>query len=237
MSSQRSHSSQKSPTREKTFVPPVPALPKHSHQPENIRKQEQGYGYRQDEHRNDRQYDHYNSQTHHYGSQSNHYAPQPAIETEQYPAPASAAPVSLADPISTPEDPPKSSKSSRSAARIAAAEKAAEAAHGDINTRYQPKKPSPLAIKAAEERALKAGQTAPGLQAHRQVSGEWGVALGSPNNDGTFAHRASYSNDPYLNNEGSRGKSGVYALDPYAAYHGGDEAEEPQPEEKKNRWI
>lgn len=225
MSSQRSHSSQKSPIREKEFVPPVPALPKHSLQTDYARKPEQGYGYHHDELTNVE-----------YGNndQYGHYTPQPSIEPEHRLAPM-AAPVTLAEPIAAAGNQPKAAKSSRSAARVAAAEKAAEATHGDINTRYQPKKPSPLAIKAAEERALQAAQRGDGLSPNRQVSGEWGVALGSPNNDGTFPQRASYGNDPYLNSGSTRGKSGMYTHDPYASYHG-DEVEEVRQDGKHN-WV
>ena len=225
MSSQRSHSSQKSPVKEKGFIPPVPALPKHAHQPDYVRKPEQGYGYGQNE------YSHENN------GQYGHYAPQPAIESHdvQHSHPATVAPIVLAEPIAAAEEPPKSSKSSRSAARVARAELAAEAAHGDINTRYQPKKPSPLAIKAAEERALQAAQADGYLQPNRQVSGEWGVALGSPNNDGNFPQRMSYSNDPYLNQAPARGQSGMYTYDPYAAYHGNEVDEVQQP--TRSTWV
>lgn len=219
----------KSPTNEKAFVPPVPTLPKHAHQPpqqqyqpyqpyhpqQHYGKPEQEYGYRHEEYSN--------------------YAPQPSIEP----------PVAQPEPTPTPvEEPKKSSKPSRSAARIAAAEKAAEAAHGDVNTRYQPKKPSPLAIKAQEKAAAEEHLDP---SSARQGSGEWGVALGSPNHDGSFSAqqqvqpgtRASYSNDPYLNGVDARAKSGVYSYDPYASYHG-DEMEEMQHQtgsRDRSNWV
>jgi hypothetical protein len=70
------------------------------------------------------------------------------------------------------------------------------------------------------------------------VSGEWGVALGSPNHDPSaqfsFADQqqqhsqyvsesgkdvSRYSNDPYLSAHQNRVPSGHYSNDPYAGYH------------------
>ena len=61
----------------------------------------------------------------------------------------------------------------------------------------------------------------------RATSGEWGVAMGSPNHDGSFeaqqgGSNSRYSNDPYLsvgNLLAQRNKSGQYTADPYASYH------------------
>ncbi|WWC65238.1 uncharacterized protein I303_107855 [Kwoniella dejecticola CBS 10117] len=159
--------------------------------------------------------------------------------------------------------PPRNEKSSKRAqARMNIADSAAANASADPSVRHQPKKPSPLALaKAAEaaqsrydrgqemEHLAPPGQgngtlpaypsggdsgNAPG--ANRATSGEWGVALGSPNNDGNFPanvhQHQGYSNgagakDPYAAEyEGQRGKSGMYAQDPYAAYHGDGDAEQ-----------
>ena len=75
---------------------------------------------------------------------------------------------------------------------------------------------------------------APPIQTGRNVvSGEWGVALGSPNHDPSaqfsFADSqqqqsgaqnvSRYSNDPYLSAHQQRAPSGVYSNDPYAGYH------------------
>ncbi|WVQ95577.1 hypothetical protein IAU59_002674 [Kwoniella sp. CBS 9459] len=155
--------------------------------------------------------------------------------------------------------PARTEKSSKRAqARMAVAESAAANASVDPAYRHQPKKPSPLALAAAQKKAAEAQAearggmetlTPPGYGnessgnssgANRQVSGEWGVALGSPNNDGQFdinrrpsqshtqyavrqesgsAPVSGYNDDPYLQQH--RGKSGLYSEDPYAAYHGG----------------
>lgn len=78
------------------------------------------------------------------------------------------------------------------------------------------------------------------------MSGEWGVALGSPNHDtsASFADQQSsatgnmnvsrYSNDPYLSaNPNQRAPSGQYSNDPYAGYH------DPVANGagKKNNWV
>ena len=184
-------------------------------------KPEQGYGYSHQEHygQHQLQQQQYPEHQQSYDQQAyQNYAPQPTqmdhyrgepVDTsaQQYgysdPQPLaqqSRAPPVLEQPITEPEPAPvavaepsrPAKSSSRSAARIAAAEKAAEASHGDINTRYQPKKPSPLAVKAAAERQAAAEQQQQqqylnadpyAVGAGRQVSGEWGVALGSPTHD------------------------------------------------------
>jgi hypothetical protein len=67
------------------------------------------------------------------------------------------------------------------------------------------------------------------------MSGEWGVALGSPNHDPAFSFQdqqsqylatnqqgsnvSRYSNDPYLSAHQPRAPSGHYSNDPYAGYH------------------
>lgn len=148
----------------------------------------------------------------------------------------------------------KIERPSRSKARMAAAESAVANASGDPNSRYRPTKPSPLklaaAAKAEEQRLaeLRSGgnegwDDAPQSQRlsaqsagpdPRKVSGEWGVALGSPDGDGRFSmdqtgsHYSFTSSDPYLNNGSSgdyqsRGPSGHYTSDPYAVYHHDDD--------------
>lgn len=162
-------------------------------------------------------------------------------------------------------------KPSRSVARMAVAESAAANAFVDPIHRYQPKKPSPLALKAAEEKRKAAASRGENLRAidtnteetlsrpndyyasneedhaSRQISGEWGVALGSPNNDGSFAAQqygtnpgpaqSRYSNDPYLSTgQGqNRAPSGQYTSDPYAAYHDGQQ--EQQGAAKRGNWV
>ncbi|WWC92368.1 uncharacterized protein L201_007325 [Kwoniella dendrophila CBS 6074] len=158
-----------------------------------------------------------------------------------------------------PQPPIKNEKSSKRAqARMNLADSAAANANVDAAFRHQPKKPSPLALAAAEKKLAEANApkmehlappsnlpaysstddnngNAPG--ANRATSGEWGVALGSPNNDGKFdfnrqqqqqPQQVDYqyedSEDPYLQQQ--RGKSGVYAQDPYASYHGNDNDDE-----------
>ncbi|WVF68017.1 hypothetical protein IAT40_002779 [Kwoniella sp. CBS 6097] len=169
-------------------------------------------------------------------------------------------------PTKEQQAPARTEKSSKRAqARMAVAESAAANASVDPAYRHQPKKPSPLALAAAQKKAAEAEAEARGTgmetlappgygndshnNANRQVvSGEWGVALGSPNNDGQFdinrrpsqsqsqsqmqnavrqesgrapASAMGYNDDPYLQQQ--RAKSGQYTEDPYAAYHGGDE--------------
>ena len=78
----------------------------------------------------------------------------------------------------------------------------------------------------------------------RQVSGEWGVAMGSPAHDQSFeaqqqSGRGRYSGDPYLGvpgqqPAGTRGKSGVYGTDPYEVYHDAEELEHEYQEVKKD---
>lgn len=262
---QSNSSSVKSPINEKPPVPPVPTLSKdqYSAPAQQYQHVEKGYGYSANQISTD-----YQSQ--------NQYSQQPSIDYE--PEPAHTA-VSLEAPVSTTPSSTSGSgekpRSSRSTARVAAAEKAAEANFGDINTRYQPKKPSPLALKALAEKqrlGLATDQDSPFRsptepisplrngapdqlyvpndpyygqdqvqQGQRQTSGEWGVALGSPNHDGSFnltrgpsqnqgqgqnAQRSSYSNDQYLAGTaayGDKAKSGQYSYDPYAAYHGDEE--------------
>lgn len=80
-----------------------------------------------------------------------------------------------------------------------------------------------------------AGSGVAGSSGKRVVSGEWGVALGSPNHDPamSFAEQQAqytadtggnntsrYSNDPYLSAAAAqRAPSGQYTVDPYAGYH------------------
>jgi hypothetical protein len=135
---------------------------------------------------------------------------------------------------------------------VAVADSAAATAGLDANVRYQPKKPSPLALKAMEDKkkaeAARYGdqemlavpgqyQQGGGGGGRNVMSGEWGVALGSPNhdpsaqfsfadqqqqqsqyvNDGSGKDVSRYSNDPYLAQ--NRVPSGHYSNDPYAGYH------------------
>ncbi|WVW80777.1 hypothetical protein I302_102763 [Kwoniella bestiolae CBS 10118] len=142
------------------------------------------------------------------------------------------------------QPPAKGEKSSKRAqARMNIADSAAANASVDPAYRHQPKKPSPLALAAAERKAAEARMehlAPPGEQslppydngnapgANRATSGEWGVALGSPNNDGQFdfnrqQQQGQYDDheDPYA--QAQRAKSGMYAEDPYASYHGDEE--------------
>ncbi|KIR56375.1 hypothetical protein I315_01440 [Cryptococcus gattii Ru294] len=151
----------------------------------------------------------------------------------------------------------KSSKNSRATARMAVAESAAANASVDRMFRHKPSKPSPLAIKAQQERdaqnakgggdpltRISSDETAnpfntesEGLypaadsRAVNATSGEWGVALGSPDEEDTFAdsqaavldgsdrrEKSNYSEDPYLRKK-AQTTSGLYSQDPYALYH------------------
>lgn len=251
---------------EKDVVPPVPALPKHY--PSNSdrahaekQQQQYGYGYHQPQ-------DQYGQpQQQQYGYAQNHnYATQPAIEdTPTSPtysdqssgsAGGSSSSASSSTPLAKESKKTSPTKSgSRSVARVAVADSAAATAGLDANVRYQPKKPSPLALKAQEklnarnewaqgpfrsqhagpEETLDDGSYGGATQSQhvgREVmSGEWGVALGSPNHDpsASFAEQQAsamsgnnnrYSNDPYLaGNANTRAPSGHYSNDPYAGYH------------------
>ncbi|WRT70757.1 uncharacterized protein IL334_007756 [Kwoniella shivajii] len=143
--------------------------------------------------------------------------------------------------------PVKNEKSSKRAmARMKVADSAAANASADPAYRHQPKKPSPLAIAAAEAKAKQLAESNNNNMEHlappnesslppyesqgqgnndsrgKAVSGEWGVALGSPNNDGHFNFNSQQpqveQEDPYL--KAQKIKSGLYTQDPYAAYHG-----------------
>lgn len=79
--------------------------------------------------------------------------------------------------------------------------------------------------------------------------GEWGVALGSPDEEDTFGDsqaavldnsshygaKSSYSEDPYLKKK-AQTKSGMYSQDPYALYHEEEEGEEEEEEEDADRY-
>ncbi|OCF41242.1 hypothetical protein I317_04900 [Kwoniella heveanensis CBS 569] len=182
-----------------------------------------------------------------------------------------------ASPTKEQQAPARTEKScKRAQARMAVAESAAANASVDPAYRHQPKKPSPLALAAAQKKAAEAEAEAearaagtetlapPGYgnqpsgndASNRQVSGEWGVALGSPNNDGQFdinrrpsqsqsqvqhavrqasasVSASGYNDDPYLQQQ--RAKSGQYSEDPYAAYHGGDEEQGPYDDDVYHR--
>lgn len=162
---------------------------------------------------------------------------------------------------------------------MAVAESAAASASADPLQRYQPKKPSPLALKAAEEKRAASRARGEHLQPldtnneetlagpndrlgpdggtpdARQLSGEWGVALGSPNNDSSFASQqlghggpaqSRYSNDPYLSAAGQdRAPSGQYSVDPYAIYHNGQQQQQQHHQQqmdyhaaaKRGNWV
>ncbi|KAK8850583.1 hypothetical protein IAR55_004502 [Kwoniella newhampshirensis] len=60
------------------------------------------------------------------------------------------------------------------------------------------------------------------------VSGEWGVALGSPDGNSSLSTQqeqlggqSQYKEDPYL--QAKRAQSGQYSTDPYGSYHGGED--------------
>jgi hypothetical protein len=90
-------------------------------------------------------------------------------------------------------------------------------------------------------------------QGRNVTSGEWGVALGSPNHDPSttfsFADQQStyqpgtggqnrYSNDPYLSTAATanqRAPSGQYSNDPYAGYH--DPIVNNGAGAKKSNWV
>lgn len=166
----------------------------------------------------------------------------------------------------------KNSKNSRATARMAVAESAAANASLNRMFRHKPSKPSPLAIKAQQERdaALAAndpltrissdetsnpfsteseGLYPPADSRDNATLGEWGVALGSPDEEDTFGDsqaavldngphygaKSSYSEDPYLKKK-AQTKSGMYSQDPYALYHEEEEGEEEEEEEDADRY-
>jgi hypothetical protein len=265
---------------EKEIIPPVPALPKHYPPAGHAReKQQQSYGYQPQPHpQGQGQYDQTYAQhpyQHQYqppasgaAAQYAQYGTQPTIDGPISPTysdhssgsgSASGSGSGTAEtPIEKPKKTSPTKTGSRSTARVAVADSAAATAGLDANVRYQPKKPSPLALKAQQEKdALNARNAAAGgayryddqpeevLQSQSQtqylsagkgvgrnvVSGEWGVALGSPNHDPSFSfadqqsipqggqNTSRYSNDPYLSASTQRAPSGQYANDPYAGYH------------------
>lgn len=178
------------------------------------------------------------------GSQSNGNVPPPRSSDEEKSSTSSSSSPSK-----------KSSKNSRAIARMAVAESAAANASLDRMFRHKPSKPSPLAIKAQQERdaqnakgggdpltRISSDETANPFNTESEglyaTSGEWGVALGSPDEEDTFAdsqaavldgsdHRekSNYSEDPYLRKK-AQTTSGLYSQDPYALYHGEEEDEE-----------
>lgn len=271
LSSSRNNSSGKSLNEkgiEKGPIAPVPVLLKHAHN--SPAKSEQAYGH--------------NTTVQHH-DQPNPYPSQPHIDQPHPTDLGHPIQPSMSDLSTTPltasrtDEPPisKPSKPSRSVARVAAAEKAAANSLADPNSRYQPKKPSPLALaaekKANEARGMSHGHgpsrsrdanaqeslTVPGdnpysgndgQKARSVVSGEWGVALGSPDNDGSFAAQQRYSagpnrysSDPYLGApDTKRAPSGHYSSDPYAAYHDTDDERDHYPlngetASTKGNWV
>ncbi|WVN89811.1 uncharacterized protein L203_105041 [Cryptococcus depauperatus CBS 7841] len=137
-------------------------------------------------------------------------------------------------PASTTKDP----KKSRAGPRIAAAESAAANASVDPMYRHKPSKPSPLAIKAEQQKnpffsGSENLDSSTDVGRSNVKSDEWGVALGSPDRDNAFsdsqaavldrAAKSDYSQDPYLSKR-HQTQSGMYSQDPYASYH--DEAKE-----------
>jgi hypothetical protein len=247
---------------EKDIIPPVPALPKHypthgeKQHSYGYEQQSQGYGYG-----GQQQHDPYGYQTQEQHQNIPHaqypagYAPQPGIDGPISPTysdhsaqsgssssgsgSGSAVSSDSSTPLTEKKKTSPTKSGSRSTARVAVADSAAATAGLDANVRYQPKKPSPLALKAMQEKEAaryreEQGQEtlAPPIQTGRNVvSGEWGVALGSPNHDPaqqfSFADQqqqqqqnvSRYSNDPYLSAHQQRAPSGVYSNDPYAGYH------------------
>ncbi|KIR67818.1 hypothetical protein I314_02235 [Cryptococcus bacillisporus CA1873] len=194
------------------------------------------------------------------GSKSNGNVPPPRSSDEEKSSTSSSSSPSK-----------KSSKNSRAIARMAVAESAAANASVDRMFRHKPSKPSPLAIKAQQERdaqnakgggdpltRISSDETAnpfnteseglyPAADDSRAVnatSGEWGVALGSPDEEDTFAdsqaavldgsdrrEKSNYSEDPYLRKK-TQTTSGLYSQDPYALYH----EEEEEDEEDADRY-
>ncbi|ORY31241.1 hypothetical protein BCR39DRAFT_558269 [Naematelia encephala] len=222
MSSSRSASNSKPTIMEKEHAPPVPPVPvlqKHQPPPQQEKSQ---YA-------------------------NNNYQVQAPIESVPAPVLAPAIPPTEPAPKAEYTKPP--SKPRKAATRMAVAESAAATASADPVARYQPKKPSPLAVPGTpqpgtpgspgyhlspEEIAALASEQQQRLSVGgvsnkgRAVSGEWGVALGSPTHDDSFSQQQQqggyeYMRDPYLD---PRAKSGVYTEDPYAAYHGGDDEED-----------
>lgn len=217
---------------EKEFVPPVPPLPtlakaqttQPSVQDQYASAIEEGYNHYAQE-GDAPAYDAYGG-----------YSTQPSIEPEYTEVQSTGAPPPLEEKTRKPDRP------SRSTARMAAAENAAARDAADPNTRWKPNKPSRFAKEASpvkgsspyggmdydqEETLAENDYKQQGGKGQRQVSGEWGVALGSPSSDGGFSTQsqplgAHYLNDPYLNQDASnaqRAPSGQYTTDPYASYH------------------
>jgi hypothetical protein len=258
----------KSPIDEKGFITPLPILPKDTYG-----KSERVYGYPQ-QHQQQHQPDPYTQvqggiQDANGAAPSYSYPVQPTIEHVEDPnihsATGSTQPPVLENESGNSSATP--ARPSRSTARVAAADNAAAREAADPISRYRPNKPSPLALKAEQEKAANSASNlgygrpaddrletlAPEGYQHNQApsdgyaptaratSGEWGVALGSPNNDGTFGHDQSYAQaqgysftagaqqaafpqDPYLSAAGAggynpRAPSGQYTSDPYASYH------------------
>jgi hypothetical protein len=210
-------STPKSPIEEKGPIPVLPVLPKDAYA-QGGQQQAMGYNQYQEAHA---------------------YPVQPAIEhVEESSLPSEEPePVAQKEEVRSNAPPPKPS---RSTARVTAAENAAARDAADPMTRWRPNKPSPLALKAqqqklaggAQETLAPEGYHAPVSSGNtRATSGEWGVALGSPNNDGSFppevhyslsagAAQSGYAQDPYLSaSNANRAPSGQYSHDPYAAYH------------------
>lgn len=188
-------SGSKAPILDEKTVPPVPELPRAYQTPdEEHGASEKDSGF--------------------------YFDPKDAAEYDLQPSIDEYEEVLATDSANHNAQPPP--KPSRSAKRKTAAESAAAKEGGDPNERYRPTKPSPL--------ALAKGQGAPGhpelLQPsgfQRAPSGEWGVALGSPDHDGSFAAANGPQTDPYIqgDSDSQRAPSGQYSSDPYAAYHTG----------------
>ncbi|WVQ86099.1 hypothetical protein IAT38_008267 [Cryptococcus sp. DSM 104549] len=200
---------------------------------------------------------------------STHTIPPPQKKKSSSSSSNSASSPTSADALADEEKAKPSKKASRATARMAVAESAAANAAVSPAFRHKPSKPSPLAIKAQQEReaaaaaaadnggkawAAPAGEDrgpfysepeemdadylAPAGGRANATSGEWGVALGSPDGDDTFADQqaapythgdsgsvrsgsaSSYREDPYLKKK-AQTQSGMYSEDPYAMYHGG----------------
>lgn len=149
-----------------------------------------------------------------------YFDPKDAAEYDTQPSIDEYEEVLAADPANHNAQPPP--KPSRSAKRKTAAESAAAKEGGDPNERYRPTKPSPLAL-AKEQSGSGQQEMLQPNNYQRAASGEWGVALGSPDHDSSFNVSNGVRGDPYLQgaSDTHRAPSGQYSSDPYASYHTG----------------
>ncbi|ODN99564.1 hypothetical protein L198_03408 [Cryptococcus wingfieldii CBS 7118] len=135
----------------------------------------------------------------------------------------------------------QSRKGSRAVARMAVADNAAAAASVDPMYRHKPSKPSPLAIKAQQEREAAVAQRVlddqnpfyaepdeltPVDSRANAAWGEWGVALGTPTEGTPFSDSQAAVLEDNVYGNGNQTQSGLYTQDPYALYHDDDEDEQ-----------